>query len=577
VASDCAGDRADLRVRVVDHKLDEVDQVNSKRFNSKRSGGAPHGLSAASSRREFLRYGGGVVGASLLAPFWPRDAVAQGAPTTFDFYISTTGSDTNAGTLAAPWAITSLLSGSPNQSKMAGKRVGVIAGTYSVMTLAGISAYPGSYAQAYLLVPGGSSSSPTMLASCNAQGVYAPVGNSSGQWAVLDGQGTSSSNPNGQPLLGGIGSAYSYLTIDGFEIINAYYHPIAVGYETGGYSLITKRNAGITIQNNYIHTFTNSLGGANATGITLYATTGAVVQNNYITAVSDTTNRATAIECWNTDTVMIEYNTVISTSNQQVGGIFIKNQGGYNNTVRFNFVDLTLSGTGVSGSGGICIDDTGGAGTIDYIYNNIVIADNPVFSYAISVGGWPNTQNGQVWYNNTFVGIPGSSSVFFVRYGASGTITHYNNIYSVTSVGFRGTFNTSGAGGGGTCALALSDYNCFQTVSLGLTANGSNGTPTLYTSLSGWASALAAATVGKDAHSLTVNPQFAATGSGPAYYQLAAGSPCAGKGSTTGTTSGSGTDMGGWGNGATQIGASFGPGGTNSVPVPNSPTLTSVS
>ncbi|HUJ52608.1 MAG TPA: right-handed parallel beta-helix repeat-containing protein [Steroidobacteraceae bacterium] len=540
-------------------------------MNSKRSRSACPGLGAAASRRDFLRYGGGVAGASLLGAYWPRSAQAQSA-TTYDYYISTTGSDSNAGTLAAPWAITSLLAGNANQAKMAGKRVGVIAGTYEVMTLTGISSYPGSYSQAYLLVRGGSSAAPTVLASCNASGTYAPVGNSSGAWAVLDGQGTSSNNSQGQPLIGGIGSGYAYLTIDGFEIINAYYHPIAVGYETGGYSTISTRNAGISIQNNYIHTFTNSLGGANATGITLYATTGAVIQNNYITGISDTSNRATGIECWNTDNVMIQYNTLISTSNQQVGGIFIKNEGNYQNTVRFNHVDLTASGTSVSGSGGICIDLSGTSSNITSVYNNVVISDNPVFSYAISVDGWPNSVENQLWYNNTFVGIPGSSGVFFVRYGASATITHYNNIYAVHSVGFRGTFNTSGAGGGGTCALALSDYNCFQTVSLGLTANGTNNTPTLYTSLSTWTSALATATVGKDAHSLAANPLFVATGSGPLYYQLAVGSPCSGKGSTTGTSSGSTTDMGAWGNGATQIGSSFAPGGGSALPVPNSPT-----
>src|ERR1700678_1779713 len=44
--------------------------------------------------------------------------ITAGAP--FDFFISTTGSDSNAGTsVGAPWAITSLIDNSSNNSKIA--------------------------------------------------------------------------------------------------------------------------------------------------------------------------------------------------------------------------------------------------------------------------------------------------------------------------------------------------------------------------------------------------------------------------------------------------------------------------
>jgi hypothetical protein len=519
---------------------------------------------AATSRREFLRYGGAAVGASIFASSWPRFARAQ--TYTFNYFISPTGSDSNSGTShSSPWALTSCLPSSPNNKKMAGQRVGFMPGTYSVMTLTGISQYPSDYSNPYLSPPGGSAGSSTVWASCDSNGNYSP------RTAVLDGQGTASNNPNSQPLLGSInGNASSYITIDGFEIINGYYHPIAMGYTTGGYWTITTRCSGIVIQNCYIHQFTNVPSGQNPTGITLYATSGAVIQNNYITDISDASGRATGIEVWNTDNVTIQYNSVISTSSQQVGGIFLKNEGCYQATVRYNYVNLTASGTAASGSGGLCADLSGTSSNTSYFYGNIIISDNPVFSYAISVAGWPNTAENQTWYNNTFVGIPGSSQVFAVRYGAPGTIRNYNNIFYTTSVGFRGVWCTSAS------ASALSDYNMYDIISLGLVADGSNSPPQLHSSISSFAGALPSACVGKEAHSISANPLFVATGSGPAYYQLQSGSPCAGKGSTTGITSGAPTNMGAWGNGATQIGASFAPGGTTGAPppVPVAPTLT---
>src|SRR5690348_3732393 len=56
----------------------------------------------------------------------------------FDHYIATAangGSDTNLGTLASPWAITSLQGNNANNPKMAGKRVGLLPGTYPMSSL----------------------------------------------------------------------------------------------------------------------------------------------------------------------------------------------------------------------------------------------------------------------------------------------------------------------------------------------------------------------------------------------------------------------------------------------------------
>lgn len=52
-----------------------------------------------------------------------------GSPVTFDYYISPTGSDSNPGTLASPWAITALAT---KTSSITNKTVGLLDGTYIV-------------------------------------------------------------------------------------------------------------------------------------------------------------------------------------------------------------------------------------------------------------------------------------------------------------------------------------------------------------------------------------------------------------------------------------------------------------
>ena len=329
----------------------------------------------------------------------------------FDYYISTTGNDSNPGTLSQPWALTSLklptYSGngpfaySANQTKMVGKRVGVIAGTYNVMTIFGIASYPGTQVMPPLVfVPGGTATNQTYLASCDASGNYAPVGNASGNWAILNMQGTAANNAAGQSAFGSYGPQSGYMTIDGMEVTNGYYHLISAGYATGGYSYITTRVSGVVIQNNYCHGVTNQIGGENATCITMYTCHGAIIQNNYVTDITDNSNRATSIEFWNSDNCIIQYNTMIGSASQ-AGGFFIKNQGLYQNTVRYNYINMSASGTGAN-SGGICADLNGTSANTTSFYNNIVVSNVPVFDNAIpGIDGFPNTVESQLWYNNT--------------------------------------------------------------------------------------------------------------------------------------------------------------------------------
>jgi hypothetical protein len=90
----------------------------------------PGNVTGALSRRDVLRAGGLIIPAALVVPAWlSRTAYAA---TTFDYYISPSGSDSNPGTSSQPWAITAL---NTKQSLYSGKRVGLLDGTYNVYSL----------------------------------------------------------------------------------------------------------------------------------------------------------------------------------------------------------------------------------------------------------------------------------------------------------------------------------------------------------------------------------------------------------------------------------------------------------
>jgi len=503
-----------------------------------------------STRRDVLRGGSGAIAATVAGSLFPWRTFAQTTSGSFDYYISPTGSDNNPGTSASPWALTAL---NTKRGTYAGKRVGVLPGTYNCLSLVG-GQYTGDFSTPAFSIAGGTASSQTVVQSTVLRG------------AILDAGANSSNNPNGQPLIGTIGTAGAgagYITIDGFEIKNCYNRAISVGQVTGA-PLAGSRLPGLIVQNNYVHDLTNNIGGANATAITVYSSQGAVVQNNYITNLYCNFSRACGIEYWTSINAVTQFNTVISNSTQQFGGIFHKNASQHSNTVRYNFIDMTRSGTGdVSG---MTIDDDGDGTTTSTVNNNIIVANNAVQPYQIAVGNFPASLNHQTWYNNTFVGIPNCTVGSWIRFSAPGSIKVYNNIIKRGTTGGRGDLDTNAS------ALALLDYNCYpSSISLGLSADNSTAYPnTLSNTISSWASTLPASTIGKDAHSIAADPAFVASGSGPGYYKLKQGSPCVGKGSSNGTASGSATDMGAWGNGATQVGCNFQPG----VAVPDAPVLT---
>jgi hypothetical protein len=508
-------------------------------------------VSLLSTRRDVLRGGTAAIAAAVAGSLAPWRAFAQTSSGSFDYYISPTGSDSNAGTSASPWALTAI---NTKRGTYAGKRVGVLPGTYNCASLVGGS-YTGSFDTPAFSIAGGTSSSQTVIQSTVPRG------------AILNGGASSGNNPNGQPLIGTIGgvAGAGYITLDGFEIKNCYNRAVSLGQQAGA-SFSGTRLLGLVVQNCYVHDITNSIAGANTTAITFYSSQGALIQNNYITNIFDNTSRASGIEIWTSVQTVTQFNTVVSVSPQHIAGIQHKNSSQHSNTIRYNYVDMTRSGAG--GTYGLNMDDDGDGTTTSSAYNNIVIADNVAKDANMDVGNYPASLNHQDWHNNTFVGIPNCSVGSWIRFGAPSTIKFYNNILQRGTTGGRGDVDTSAS------ALSLIDYNCYPSQpALGLSTNGSEAYPTvLITSLASWSAALPSGTVGKDAHSITASPGFVAAGSGAAYYKLQSGSPCIGKGSSNGTSTGSATDMGAWGNGATQVGCNFALGASTTVP--DAPVLT---
>lgn len=501
------------------------------------------------SRREILSTGAQVLSVLALPVFALRDAQAQS--TSFDYYISSTGSDSNSGTLTNPWAVTSLQDTSRNNQLISGKRVGLIGGTYNVTTMTSGSS-PSDYAHPVFHVPAGTSASPTYVGSCDSNGVYSRgaaiflYGPSSGVNAVF-GQ-----NPNsgGYWILDGVvinGGGY------GGSLIYATYPTTGSIYTGGG------TGQGITIQNCEIYGITATSVGTNEACIFLQGALNAIIRNNYLHDVQKPSqpDHAHAYEEYGSTGTQFIYNTVVNCCT----GVDAK-AGDAGTIVAYNY----FYNTGLPAAGSNCAVLQGFDGaegnpnspnTAYSIHHNVF--DSCGAPHACDVN---NTAAQAInWYNNTsYSTIKTSATALDLRTSASNLIQCYNNIIVVTASAAGAYTGTIALTDGGYTILDYNDYYFADYASgWGLSASTVG-------SLAAWQSASKA-----DLHSIVSNPGFASAitpGTGPAQFQLASSSPCKGTGSNNGSSSGTACDMGAWGNGATSIGCNF----FSSV-VPNPPTL----
>jgi hypothetical protein len=522
------------------------------------------------SRREVLARGAGVASVLALPELWMPKAWGAAAPG-FDYYISTTGNDSNPGTLAAPWALTSLQNTSPNNAKIAGKRLGIIAGNYS---MAGITSSNQANEWNLLSIPGGiSASQPTYVASSDSGGNYSPRA-STITW-------TGGATVNG--IMGGVpGSSTNWITIDGLRIngngldatSNGGGHLVMFNNTSASRtSALSATCTGLSVVNCELWGISPSVNGGNYSLIFVTGCHNCVFQNN---SLHDIASRGAAppdhaaavieIGCYGNQYI---YNTVYNSN-----GCGIQSKEGNTGTiVAYNYF-YNVNGTfgqcsvfnGFDGYGGN--PNAGPAPTTNLIHHNIVDGCQGVFREA---GNTNYMTISCTAYNNTVYDRTSGSLQGWLMYAQGGAIAqYYNNIY-VTTSGSDGSAGRPGKLNLNPGAYSNVDYNCYYSVSGSYPAYWGLSS-TAYSSLAAWQSA-----GGADGHSINANPGFAAaivSGAGAAQFQLGSSSACKGAGRSNGTSSGSACDIGAWGNGATQIGCNFALGsGTASNPVPNAPTL----
>jgi hypothetical protein len=481
------------------------------------------------SRRDVLSRGAGVLCALALPEFIIQRAFSQSA--TYDFYISPSGSDSNPGTQSSPWAITSLVDSSPNNSKIAGKRVGLLPGTYALGSMQSGSS-PNDYQHPILHLPAGTSSNPTTVASVTPRAAILDwTGNNSansvigqnqsqqGNWVIdgltIKGQTSAGScKMVGYYPAGGAGP----VTIQNCDMGSQSVGPAASGSNDG--AIFCQGHVNLTISNNYFHDIHKPAQIDHVHAFIEYSGTGTRFINNTVE------NCDTGIDGKvNDNGAVVAYNYFYKTG---TGGSFCAPIQGYDG-------------------------DQNSTETANSFHHNIFDSCGPVHQCDVN----NVTAQKFSWYNNTVYDTrSGSIAVWDLRASIGGALTFHDNITVTTAATGGGSYGRMAVTSGD---VALCDYNCWNY------SNSSGGwgiSGSLVATLVSWLAS------GFDRHGIQADPKFASSispGAGPNQFKLATGSPCVG----TGT---GGINMGAWDGSVTQIGCSFLSGATAS-PTPASPTL----
>jgi hypothetical protein len=453
---------------------------------------------------------------------------------TFDYYIGPTGSDSNAGTSASPWAITAL---NTKRATYSGKTVGLLDGTYNLHATLNDGAHTSVDVWA-LDVDGGTSGAPTIIKAVNAR------------LAILTGKTSGSyGNPNGTPMLGHSGNTThrGYVTFDGLKITGMPRDGIRIGIYGVGPQI-----AGITIKN---CEFTDFSGTAQAAGLNLSTLefnqcTGHLVQNNYfhdnVGYAAGSADHFSSTLQWGSDRGTYEYNTV-----ENSGSIYAKELGQYGHTIQYNYIDVSYSTDGISNAIADFSGYNGSSSTTTSIHHNIMIGSKGWDGRDVLDNAEYSRDLVRV-YNNTIVVKASLASGGICVKATAGNGSIYNNIISDESTGdhFGVAYNIDIDG--------IADYNCYySTVSSLALSSYASVSATSRDSVSTIAAFRTA--TGAEAHSITTTPSFIGTGTRAAKYTLNGGG-CVGTGKATGLIGGNACDMGAWGNNApARIGCDFAP------------------
>jgi hypothetical protein len=504
----------------------------------------------------------GVVLASLAAitSIFALPLSAQAGST---FYVSTTGSDSNAGSLGAPW----LTIQHAANTVTAGATVYVFGGTYSESV-----SFPSS----------GTASAPITFE------------NYPGQIPIIDGTSVTccTSNPasSGNETQGLINIvSQSYITISGFELQN--YTTSKAAYTPAGV-WITGSGSGIQLLNSAVHNITTSSEkNGNAFGIAVYGTsqtpiTGLVLSGNEVYSLKTGNSESVNVD-GNVTHFAITNNLVHDNDNIGIDAIGYEGVGpvGYDeamygeisgNTV-YNISGKTNAGEGdeydadglycdgcafvtfennlihnvdygieVASEHKICqstgteYSSTGtiGKGTDPCNGRYVTVRNNVVYdsnACGISIGGYANTVGGSAnvvivnnsLYNNNTQNQAGEFQIQFHSGSAQGNIFENNIVYAGTQNIWINSFvkptTTYPA------PPATLNWNVYYSA-----AGYVKGTSIVWGDVSSYKTFAAyQSTTGEDANSSNSNPLYVNIGATPPDFDIAASSPAVNAGSTS--------------------------------------------
>lgn len=458
------------------------------------------------SRRDALILGGAAAGS-----LWLPGGFANAQTVSFDYYIGPSGSDSNPGTQSQPWAITAL---NTKRTTYAGKRVGLLDGTYDLVAILGQPTADFSTNQ--LVVAGGSASSPTVVGAVNSL------------MAIIDGNRPACTSG---AECGIIGPGGSYVTFDGLKIVRANYRAM-VNYSGGGNNII--------VQNCHFYDQVFEVGtggGKNSATIFMQGKSNCVIRNSRIEigGAPIDSNRHAFIQFYDSTDCVVEYCTIIGSSSPPSGnGVHFKNGSNHRMTVRYCYIDRSASSA--NGTSKDCIQwscESAGTDGSETCHHNVLINSNGSCLYS------SGANNAWQIYNNTLIGNPTYAEAGLDRLDAGNptSVNIYNNVFSRGSTGYRGDITIGSIAVLGTMDHNLYDSNPAPKISI---YNGST-----YSSLSSWQSAS-----GKDLTSIASSLSFfLGTGVEAARYQLSS--------SVLSAVISNLTQLGAWGSGATQVGCSF--------------------
>jgi hypothetical protein len=475
----------------------------------------------------------------------------SGEPSTFDYYISPTGSNDNDGlTTDTPWAI-SALSGSTKS--IANKRIGLLSGNYVLTTT-----YPRGDGGRYFinLTQGGTAETPLVIESVVPRG--AVITNKSGGVYVSD-------NINGGSIFLGYDGA-SHVHFKGlrlFEVIGGISMAASnILVEDCAFEDIDTMAGGGTSNDN-----ANAVGAWKSFSSTSYASNW-IVRNCkfdgiYNTGTKQYWSNSVAVGHYGLDNLIVEDCTISRTG----GVLYTKdNCGAF--TIRRCFIYNTAAGFRAPWTGG-------GTNTSlvpsrrNEIHNNVIYPkQNSAHNHARGMFygdehySW--IQNTDC-YNNTLYQDQhsGSGGHLRMRLGSAagkqyGTDTKmWNNIFyrvgGSRDLSFAANTPFSDVALSYKTAISLMNYNAYSSAQAFAAEDEVAGSGSM--TFAQWQ-----ADNDFDANSLVTNPLFVTPGgTTAASFQLDTGSPCIGAGRVGGTSGGDAVDMGAWGGATppTTIGCDF--------------------